>query len=67
MSGLDLFLAALDHCTQHRASAEMYLRVKASLHLNIDSEFVQFPSPKSLPILPYQYKTDGRYAPVGSL
>ena len=28
MSGLDLLLAALDHSTQHRASAEMYLRVK---------------------------------------
>ena len=28
MSGLDLLLSALDHSTQHRASAEMYLRVK---------------------------------------
>ena len=27
-SGYDMLLGALDHCTHHRASAEMYLRVK---------------------------------------
>lgn len=28
MTGIDLVLLALDHCTHHRASAEMYLRAK---------------------------------------
>ena len=28
MTGVDLLLNMLDHCTNHRASAEMYLRVK---------------------------------------
>lgn len=28
MTGLELLLAMLDHCTHHRASAEMYLRAK---------------------------------------
>ena len=27
-TGIDLLLGMLDHCTNHRASAEMYLRVK---------------------------------------
>lgn len=27
-SGMDILLGMLDHCTNHRASAEMYLRVK---------------------------------------
>lgn len=27
-SGIDLLIGMLDHCTHHRASAEMYLRVK---------------------------------------
>jgi uncharacterized damage-inducible protein DinB len=28
MTGLELLMATLDHCTHHRASAEMYLRAK---------------------------------------
>jgi uncharacterized damage-inducible protein DinB len=28
MTGLELLMAMLDHCTHHRASAEMYLRAK---------------------------------------
>lgn len=28
MTGLDLLIGMLDHCTHHRASAEMYLRAK---------------------------------------
>ena len=29
MTGVDMVLMALDHCTHHRASAEMYLRAKS--------------------------------------